>query len=174
MRTWHRINTRSTWTFLFLIGSLELGCSLHSAPSATGPLAPAGADGAPGSSGSTSLAGKTGSQGPPGTRGPELDASEERAQVVGTTGADEYTKDLDRICHVHEITGKSADLGLEAVSQWLLENIRTVEARHRFSELSRAGIPIWLQNLRRDAAARGISPCPFSDVWEAKLKSSRK
>ena len=91
-----------------------------------------------------------------------------------TAGADEYTKDLDRICHVHEITGKSADLGLQAVSQWLLENIHTVEARQRLAELPQANIPIWLQSLRRDAAARGISPCPFSDIWEAELNSPRK
>ncbi|MFO0759065.1 MAG: hypothetical protein U0359_21415 [Byssovorax sp.] len=84
---------------------------------------------------------------------------------------DEYTKDLNRICHVHEITGKSPDLGLQAVSQWLLDNIHTAEARHRLAELPEVDIHRWLRDLRRDAAARGISPCPFSDRWEVQLKN---
>src|SRR5262249_33873152 len=87
---------------------------------------------------------------------------------------DEYTKDLDKICHVHEITGKSPELGLQAVSQWLLDNIRTQEARSRLAELPKADIPVWLQSLRRDAAAKGISPCPFADTWEEFLKHPPK
>jgi len=82
----------------------------------------------------------------------------------------EYTEDLRRICHVHEITGKPIDEGLLAVAPWLSNNVRTRAARQRLSELPNADVIEWLQRLRRDAAARGISPCPFSDAWEAFLK----
>lgn len=85
-------------------------------------------------------------------------------------GADEYTNDLRKICHVHEITGKSPKLGLQAVAQWLIDNIKTPAARKRLSELPTADIPVWLQALRRDASEKGISPCPFADTWEEFLK----
>lgn len=81
-------------------------------------------------------------------------------------GADEDTNDLRKICHVHEITGKSPELGVQAVSQWLTDNVKTREARKRLAELPEANIPIWLQTLRKDAEAKGISPCPFADYWE--------
>lgn len=83
---------------------------------------------------------------------------------------DEYFNDLLRICRVHEITGKSPELGLQAVSQWLLDNIKTDQARKRLAELPEANIPIWMQTLRRDATMIGISPCPFADHWEEFLK----
>ncbi len=85
-------------------------------------------------------------------------------------GADDYTNDLRKLCHVHEITGKSHELGLKAVAQWLLDNIKTPAARKRLSELPTADIPVWLQALRRDASEKGISPCPFADTWEEFLK----
>lgn len=86
-------------------------------------------------------------------------------------GADEDTNDLRKICNVHEITGKSPELGVKEVAQWLLDNIKTPTARKRLSELPTADIPVWLQALRRDASAKGISPCPFADHWEEFLKS---
>lgn len=85
-------------------------------------------------------------------------------------GADDDTNDLRKICRVHEITGKSPKLGLQAVAQWLLDNIKTPAARKRLSELPTADIPVWLQALRRDASEKGISPCPFTDAWEEFLK----
>jgi len=84
--------------------------------------------------------------------------------------SDEYTSDLHKICRVHQITGKPPKLGFRAVSQWLLDNVKTVQALERLRELPNADIPIWLQTLRKDAAANGISPCPFADYWEDFLK----
>ncbi len=84
--------------------------------------------------------------------------------------AEKYAEDLRKICHVHEMTGKSPELGLQAVAQWLTDNVKTTAARKRLGELPTADIPVWLQALRQDAAAKGISPCPFADTWEEFLK----
>lgn len=85
-------------------------------------------------------------------------------------GADDYTNDLHKICRVHEITDKSPELGVQAVAQWLIDNVKTPEARKRLAELPTANIPIWLQTLRKDAKANRISTCPFADYWEEFLK----
>jgi hypothetical protein len=83
---------------------------------------------------------------------------------------DDYFNDVLKICRVHEITGKSPQLGLQAVSQWLLDNIKTKEARKRLAALPDADIPVWLRDFRRDAKMIGIAPCPFTDHWEEFLK----
>lgn len=81
-----------------------------------------------------------------------------------------YANDLRSICHVHELSGQPPDKGPRAVVPWLVDNIRTSRARRQLAQIPHVDLLAWHQNLRREAAARGISPCPFADTWEPLLK----
>lgn len=82
----------------------------------------------------------------------------------------QYANDLRSICHVHELSGQPPDKGPRAVVPWLTDNIHTSRARRQLAQIPHVDLIAWHQNLRREAAARGISPCPFADTWEPLLK----
>ncbi|HEU4403722.1 MAG TPA: energy transducer TonB [Polyangiaceae bacterium] len=82
----------------------------------------------------------------------------------------QYTSDLRSICHVHELSGHPPDEGMRAAVPWLTDHIRTMRARRQIAEVPHVDAIAWLRDLRREAAARGISPCPFADTWEELLK----
>jgi TonB family protein len=82
----------------------------------------------------------------------------------------QYAGDLRSICHVHELSGQPPDKGLRAAAPWLTDHVHTTRARRQLAQMPHVDLFAWLQNLRREAAARAISPCPFADTWEEILK----
>jgi Gram-negative bacterial TonB protein C-terminal len=78
---------------------------------------------------------------------------------------EQYTSDLRSICHYHELSGQPpGDRSRDAVTWWFIEHIHTTRARQQLAQLPRVARPAWVQNLRHEAEARGISPCPFDDT----------
>jgi len=124
---------------------------------------------------SATMAAPTATAASPLTAAAPITAAASATAADPTTAADsDYAKDLRTICHVHELTGKAPDEGVGAVAPWLLEHIRSRAALEQLRELPHADVIAWLQRLRRDAAQRGVSPCPFADTWEEILKRPSK
>jgi hypothetical protein len=81
-----------------------------------------------------------------------------------------FRKDLESVCHAAERSGVSAtdDSFSRAVkiADWLSANVHSEEAKELFSALAAMPPQEKGARLRREAAAHGVSPCPFADEMD--------
>lgn len=81
--------------------------------------------------------------------------------------------DLQSICEAVEKPGTPEEAALASIVQHLAGELRSAGARDRIHALENGRLIHWMQQLRRDAIATGLTPCAFADRWEPWLLASR-
>jgi hypothetical protein len=88
-------------------------------------------------------------------------------------GCSDPHRDLENICRASERSGSSPSdspsTREEKLAKWLTANVKSKETRDVMSALASVPPPEKGALLRREALARGVSPCPLADEMEAGL-----
>ena len=80
--------------------------------------------------------------------------------ALAASGCGSYSKDLYKLCNAHTLSGAGPDGGIAAVAVWLDENLDTKKSRELLVRVANQGN---LEELRAEAAAHGVTPCPLVD-----------
>lgn len=78
--------------------------------------------------------------------------------LLAASGCGSYKEDLHKLCHAHTLSKAPPDAGIAGVAVWLDANLETKKSRELLHRVASTGN---LEELRSEAAAAGVSPCPL-------------
>lgn len=80
--------------------------------------------------------------------------------ALAAGGCGSYQSDLHKLCHAHTLSNSPPDAGIAGVAEWLNANLKTKKSRELLVRVANSGN---VEELRSEAAAAGVSPCPLID-----------